>query len=65
MNPRDMDGALVYGPIKVRETGAGKAITIPVDVVRSLRIRTGDSMCIVLLDDGFVVSKLEEETADG
>jgi antitoxin component of MazEF toxin-antitoxin module len=56
--PRIIRDQYVY-PVKARATGAGLAITIPVDVARTLGIEVGDSMALVLLDDGFVVSKIE------
>lgn len=63
-NPREVRGQIVYS-IRVRDTAAGKSITIPADVCRYLGIKIGDSMTLVLLDDGFVVSKLvKEERSD-
>lgn len=59
-NAREVNGQLVY-KVRVRDTGSGKSITIPVDVCRYLGIEIGDTMVIVLLDDGFTVSKGEEE----
>ena len=59
-NAREVNGQLTY-KVKVRDTGSGSSITIPVDVCRYLGIRTGDSMALVLLDDGMVVSKIEEQ----
>jgi hypothetical protein len=43
--------------IRARMTGAGLAMTIPVDLVRLFDIQVGDTMLVVPIEDGFVVSK--------
>lgn len=63
-NAREVNGQLVY-KVKVRDTGAGKSITIPVDICRYLGIEIGDTMVVVPLDDGMVVSKVEHEEKRG
>ncbi len=45
--------------VKLRETGGGRAVTIPVDALRSLRWKVGDTIVVVLLDDGLVLSRVD------
>lgn len=63
-SPRDHDGDLIYPNYKLRSTSAGPAVTVPVDALRSLGWRTGDSMIWILLDDGLVLCRKENGDAD-
>jgi antitoxin component of MazEF toxin-antitoxin module len=58
--PHQIGTQLVY-KVKLRDVGNAKVITIPEDVIRDLRWRTGDSIAVVPLEDGIVVSKIEKE----
>lgn len=50
--------------MRARRTGAGMAMTIPVDLVRLFDIQVGDTMIVVPIEDGFVVSKAESEDSE-
>jgi hypothetical protein len=56
--PIEHDDQIVYR-VRCRQTSAGLAITIPIDVVRVLDLVAGDSMHVIPMDDGrgFVVTR--------